>query len=329
MADLCVTWASTTQMTALFEGCPVMTLGNGILMGRDIAYEVHSREQLDSVLSNALRRDSWPERRSRGQALIAAMFERDLFGLSDAVPTRLQLRDLAQLVGRFAHYKPAGTASATDRLLSFRMLLEGLADREGDGQRICASVIDRLRDEIETLSADSRASLLRDGQHEHKLRAMQIAMTERDAELEAVMAGLKAKSELLESCTEDVARGSATQEELRVACGVATRSTADLSTRLDTAQADLAGLRLSLEAIRAEVAQKGKEYEDAQLLTRTFELRVTVLDDELSTGTARKVALEAQLSQMSQRAERAEEGWAAIRQRPLIRWARKAGLLPE
>jgi hypothetical protein len=119
MADVCVTLASGAQASAILSGCPVVTLGNAFMMGREIAYEVQSLSELRPALQNAIRREGWAPRLERGRALIAAMFERDLFGMTHSVPTVLNLSHMATLFARFADYCKDGLAPAEIRLREF------------------------------------------------------------------------------------------------------------------------------------------------------------------------------------------------------------------
>jgi hypothetical protein len=107
---------------ALIYDRPLVTLGNGFLMGREIAYEVTSAEALRPALAAALQRQGWSKCLARGRALITAMMEHDLFGLTDDVPTRLKVADLVVLLGRFASYISANAAPADVRYEEFRRL---------------------------------------------------------------------------------------------------------------------------------------------------------------------------------------------------------------
>jgi len=119
-SDICVTLASTTQMLAFLEDRPAVTLGNGFLMGRDIAYAVGDAEELPMQLGQALERRDWPRRLRDGRALLAALFEYDLIALEPDVPARLGLEDLAILLGRFAGYRPHPIRSVRDRIDDFQ-----------------------------------------------------------------------------------------------------------------------------------------------------------------------------------------------------------------
>jgi hypothetical protein len=131
MADVCVTLASGAQASAILAGCPVVTLGNAFMMGRDIAYEVRSLSELRPALQNAIRREGWGPRLERGRALIAVMFERDLFGMKQGVPTVLKLSDMATLFARLADYCRDGLAPAETRLRAFDLFRAGaFPDRE-------------------------------------------------------------------------------------------------------------------------------------------------------------------------------------------------------
>ncbi len=118
-ADVVVTMTSTTQVLALIYDRPFVTLGNGFFMGRDIGYEVGSEDQLIPMLAAALARDGWAERLARGRALMMAMVKHDLFRFSDDAPTRLNVVDLACMLGRLATATP-DDHSVVDRLLVFQ-----------------------------------------------------------------------------------------------------------------------------------------------------------------------------------------------------------------
>ena len=118
-ADVCVTIASGTQFLALIYDRPLVTLGNGFLMGRNIAYEVTSADTLQPALAAALQRQGWSERLACGRALITSMMQHDLFGLTEDVPTRLKVADLVVLLGRFASYIGANVAPADLRYEEF------------------------------------------------------------------------------------------------------------------------------------------------------------------------------------------------------------------
>ncbi len=122
-ADVCVTLASVTMALGFIYDKPVMALANSFLMGRDIAYEVTSAEELEPALRAALARDGWDERLARGRALFVAMMEQDLFGINVEVPTRLKMVDMAMLLGRFTRYVKIGTPSAEKRYAAFLELM--------------------------------------------------------------------------------------------------------------------------------------------------------------------------------------------------------------
>jgi len=163
MADVCVTLASTTQVLAIMAGCPLVTLGNGYLMGRDIAYEVRAPSELAPMLEMAVRRQGWEARLEQGQALVAIMFERDLFGLTPEVPTELKMKHMATLLSRFSHYRKIDLAPVVERIRAFDILRTtsedhaGAAMRERDEAKVTLGAVARERDEaMVTLDAVTR-----------------------------------------------------------------------------------------------------------------------------------------------------------------------------
>jgi hypothetical protein len=153
MADVCVTLASTTQVLAIIAGCPLVTLGNGYLMGRDIAYEVRTPSDVAPMLEMAVRRQGWGVRLEQGQALVATMFERDLFGLTQEVPTELKMKHMATLFSRFSHYRKIDLAPVVERIRAFEILRTttedhaGAAVRERDEAKVTLGAVTRERDE--------------------------------------------------------------------------------------------------------------------------------------------------------------------------------------
>ncbi|BBF81386.1 hypothetical protein [Asticcacaulis excentricus] len=101
MADLVVTLGSTAQIYGLLYDKPFLVMGNSILMGRRIAYEALSREDLLPSLKQALARESLSERLAAGKALVTRMYLGDVIGLNSEVPTRLKVADLASFLARF------------------------------------------------------------------------------------------------------------------------------------------------------------------------------------------------------------------------------------
>ena len=152
-SDICVTLASTTQMLAFLEDCPIVTLGNGFLMGRDIAYDVLRPEHLPNLLQQALERQDWSRRLSDGRALLAAMFEQDLIGLEPHIPSKLKLDDLATLLGRFANYCPYDARSANDRIDDFQtfrfMARHDVTDAADQAERRMLALV-RERDQAQS-----------------------------------------------------------------------------------------------------------------------------------------------------------------------------------
>ena len=128
-ADACVTLATGLQFQCLMLDCPLITLGNDFLMGRNIAFETHMEAELAPNLKRALARDGWQDRLQHGRALIASMFEHELFGIDDQTPTKLKLGDMALLFSRYANYQPPDVMSVQDRLTVFELLRSEASDR--------------------------------------------------------------------------------------------------------------------------------------------------------------------------------------------------------
>ncbi len=159
-ADVLVTLTSTTQALALIYDRPLVTLANGFFMGRNIAYEVTSEDQLQSMLAAALARDGWSDRLQQGRALLVAMMQHDLFGVNDEVPTRLKIADLALLIGRFARYIKHGMAPAAVRLLAFtqfRTEAEGGRNVLIGHREALQAEAQALREQIAALGAERNA----------------------------------------------------------------------------------------------------------------------------------------------------------------------------
>ncbi|MCE9606506.1 MAG: hypothetical protein K8U03_16565 [Planctomycetia bacterium] len=177
-ADVCVTIASGVQFLALVYDRPLVTLGNGFLMGRDIAYEATSAEQLGPMLRAALERRRWSERLERGRALIVSMMEHDMFGLNDLVPTRLKVADLALLLGRFAAYTPADAGPAEIRYEEF------LAFR-AEAEKQCSEI--RIPQDPLLVELEQRGRQLAAAESEQiRLKEEQARLTEQFAEHKAL-----------------------------------------------------------------------------------------------------------------------------------------------
>jgi hypothetical protein len=161
-AHIVVTLTSMTQALGLIYDRPIVSLGNGFFMGRDIAYEVSNESELRPALAAALLQQGWSERLARGRALAVAMMEHDLFGLSDAAPTRLKLSDMALLIGRFARYVKAETPSAEKRIASFMLFrkeAEGHRSVDQGHRDTLLAEIDKLREETASLILHRSESL--------------------------------------------------------------------------------------------------------------------------------------------------------------------------
>ena len=161
--DIIVTMTSMTQALGLIYDRPFLSLGNGFFMGRDIGYEVISQDQLEPMLAAALARNGWNERLVRGRELLTSMAEFDLFGLTDEVPTKLKIDDLALLVGRFARYVKADMAPANVRYATFvTFKLEAEANRgaEGNRMKVLQEESDILRAQVSILQAEKNALIM-------------------------------------------------------------------------------------------------------------------------------------------------------------------------
>jgi hypothetical protein len=112
------------------------------------------------MLEKAIRQEGWASRLEQGRALVAAMFERDLFGLTEEVPTDLKMRHMATLFSRFSQYRKADLAPAMERLREFEILRTTAEDhvgalmRERDEAKLRIDAVIRQRDEVKlTLDA--------------------------------------------------------------------------------------------------------------------------------------------------------------------------------
>ncbi|MVA60625.1 hypothetical protein [Agrobacterium vitis] len=122
LSDVIVTPISTTQIYGFIYNKPVITLSNSFFSGRDITYDVTDEYSLENAINDAIEHIDWQNKFERAKTLIVNLFRDEFIGLTDDVPCRLQVADLARHFTLFKSYKPYHFEDAKARLESYYLL---------------------------------------------------------------------------------------------------------------------------------------------------------------------------------------------------------------
>ncbi|MDQ0456062.1 hypothetical protein [Rhizobium paknamense] len=121
-SDVIVTPISTTQVYGFIYEKPVVTLSNSFFTGRNITYDVTEDYSLGTALNDAINHVDWEKKFRRARSLIVNLFRDEFVGLTDDVPCRLKVADLARHLALFKEYRPYQSEDAKRRLQSYRLL---------------------------------------------------------------------------------------------------------------------------------------------------------------------------------------------------------------
>lgn len=278
-ADICVALTSTTQIYPIVFEKPLVSLANGFLMGRHIAYEVTSQDLLQPMLAAALARDDLAKRCENGQALLAALCERDLFGLHEAAPTRLRLGDLATLLSRFRNYSVMPDIDVVRRIThfddfltyargSFGLRVESSGMNQAfDAQQECGS-IDSAVQEAKSRAAEAEARA------QDVQRALELAQFDR----REVLRKFEDTSAMLDTAHANLV---VSQDKLRdetVKAALATEQVERLSAECIQVKSALQDVKSSMEAAHKAALQAAREQWNREASSRLARLGKTALD---------------------------------------------------
>lgn len=108
LADVVAVMTSTVQFEALWHAKPIFLMAQSPLAGKGVAYEVHDRESVRTVLSQALERVGHAARQQQANRLLNGLIDRYLIGLHDETPTATHLAELATFIVQAGASRPDG-----------------------------------------------------------------------------------------------------------------------------------------------------------------------------------------------------------------------------
>src|SRR5690606_20932374 len=98
LSDVCVSLSTTSLARCIVEDKPILLLGLSEISMKGVAYEVHNESEIGAAIQAAIYRVDFEERKRKGHAFLRTLFNEYLVGVTDEVPTRLGVADLARYV---------------------------------------------------------------------------------------------------------------------------------------------------------------------------------------------------------------------------------------
>jgi len=94
-ADLFAAIGTTVQYEALLYEKPIIQLGRSFISGKDICYELQSREELESLIDGALTLENFEKKIENSKSFIEFICDKYLFKVKDDSPIKNELKDFA------------------------------------------------------------------------------------------------------------------------------------------------------------------------------------------------------------------------------------------